>query len=235
MNWSCDLCSFSNHPDLQFCEICEGVKRNDSLLATISAKEIFKDVEYVDLLDSPHVPSMGLGLIGQCASTSQGLKLTRPEVCANDRQPSGQLLQPITACSYATLGLVELIRQCNDAPTNTGARSKVLNEYIVCSPSCIHASQASKGSFGSAWSCGYRNIQMLCSSLMQIQEYRRVLFDGTGVVPEIGALQRWIETAWKDGFDTEVSQIVQFSTKIVFIVCAVWHMLTRIGYSYSYY
>ena len=74
--------------------------------------------------------------------------------------------------------------------------------YTVCMPSCSHISQ--KGSYGSAWSCGYRNIQILCSSLIKIKSYKAVLFDGDGIIPDIVGLQRWIERAWAAGFDREV-------------------------------
>ena len=37
-------------------------------------------------------------------------------------------------------------------------------------PACNHYSQ--KGNHGAKWSCGYRNIQMVLSSLVQLSEYR---------------------------------------------------------------
>jgi len=71
----------------------------------------------------------------------------------------------------------------------------------VSDPLCNFYSQ--RGQFGAKWSCGYRNIQMLCSSLMKLPEYRAVLFDGDGRVPDVVGLQRWIERAWHGGFDSE--------------------------------
>lgn len=73
----------------------------------------------------------------------------------------------------------------------------------LCSPSCVHYTQ--RNTYGASWSCGYRNIQMLCSSLMCIADYRAVMFNRDGVVPEIESLQKWIERAWRDGFDSDVS------------------------------
>ncbi|KAL2540329.1 Peptidase C78 [Abeliophyllum distichum] len=53
------------------------------------------------------------------------------------------------------------------------------------------------------WGCGWRNIQMLSSHLLkQRQEAREVLYGGSGFVPDIAALQRWLELAWERGFDT---------------------------------
>nr|GMC62843.1 zinc finger with UFM1-specific peptidase domain protein [Ipomoea batatas] len=52
------------------------------------------------------------------------------------------------------------------------------------------------------WGCGWRNIQMLSSHLLkQRQEARNVLFGGSGFVPDIPSLQRWLEIAWEQGFD----------------------------------
>lgn len=53
------------------------------------------------------------------------------------------------------------------------------------------------------WGCGWRNIQMLSSHLIrQRQEARQSLYGGSGFVPNIESLQRWLELAWAKGFDT---------------------------------
>lgn len=44
-------------------------------------------------------------------------------------------------------------------------------EWRLCDPRTVHCTQL--GSEGSEFSCGYRNIQMLCSALMEWPEYRR--------------------------------------------------------------
>lgn len=51
------------------------------------------------------------------------------------------------------------------------------------------------------YSCGYRNIQILCSALLRYPVFRNVLFGGCGYVPDIVTLQRLIEHAWSIGFD----------------------------------
>lgn len=61
------------------------------------------------------------------------------------------------------------------------------------------------GGYGARWSCGYRNIQMICSSLFQVPDYRKVLFNGDGKMPTISELQKYIEDAWAAGFDVEVN------------------------------
>ena len=92
---------------------------------------------------------------------------------------------------------------CVDAvePIQVKVDSNSLIQRHFCSP-VYHYSQYK--SVGAKWSCGYRNIQMLCSSLMRIPEYKAVLFDGGGVVPNVQKLQGWIEEAWKAGYDVEV-------------------------------
>lgn len=44
-------------------------------------------------------------------------------------------------------------------------------QWRLCDPRTVHCTQL--GSEGSEFSCGYRNIQILCSALMEWPEYRR--------------------------------------------------------------
>ena len=114
----------------------------------------------------------------------------------------------VVMCSNATADILELI---------SNFRSKNMKTppvYRLCSPHCLHVSQ--RGAYGSAWSCGYRNIQMLCSSLMQMKEYADVLFKGSRKVPEIKEIQHWIETAWNAGFDVEVSEYFVMTFDVVY-------------------
>ncbi|CAH9110092.1 unnamed protein product [Cuscuta europaea] len=63
------------------------------------------------------------------------------------------------------------------------------------------------------WGCGWRNIQMISSHLLnQRQEARNTLFGGLGFVPDIPSLQRWLEIAWEQGFDETGSK--DFDKKI---------------------
>jgi hypothetical protein len=72
----------------------------------------------------------------------------------------------------------------------------------LCAP-CDHVSQ--RRAPGSSFACGYRNMQMLCSALLASGEpqYRAALFGGCGYVPDVAALQWWLERAWRLGFDPE--------------------------------
>lgn len=52
-----------------------------------------------------------------------------------------------------------------------GDRGRGAAEWRLCDPRTTHCTQ--KGSHGSRFSCGYRNIQMLCSALLEYPEYKR--------------------------------------------------------------
>lgn len=73
---------------------------------------------------------------------------------------------------------------------------------ILSSPPPHHFTQLFQE--GKYWSCGYRNIQILCSSCMQIEEINRVICGGNGEIPSIPSIQRYLELAWQQGFDEEV-------------------------------
>jgi hypothetical protein len=105
---------------------------------------------------------------------------------------------PVVQTAGAVDGLAEMIKQ-------QGLRNLRVKYCLSHPPSAFYSQ---KGSYGAAWSCGYRNIQMLCSSLVRIEEYRLVLFEGDGTIPDVPGVQRWIERAWAAGFDVEVTSSV---------------------------
>ena len=160
-NWSCSWCSFSNHPDLVLCEICEREKtviNQNSIPVSSSSSDKVSDMN---------------------ATADNSLEVERAVFQMDD-------------CS-CTSGIMELLK-------------KVLLQnrmtFSLSWPYCSHFSQ--RNSFGASWSCGYRNVQMIASSLMQIPVYREKLFSGKGRMPNIRIIQQWIEEAWKEGFDVEV-------------------------------
>ncbi|XP_071405051.1 zinc finger-containing ubiquitin peptidase 1 isoform X3 [Pithys albifrons albifrons] len=59
----------------------------------------------------------------------------------------------------------------------------------------FHSSLGDRG-----WGCGYRNFQMLLSSLLQNSLYSDCLRDTT-LIPSIPKIQSMIEDAWREGFD----------------------------------
>lgn len=63
------------------------------------------------------------------------------------------------------------------------------------------------------WGCGYRNLQMLISSLLRIDIYRSVMFSVGEKVPSIPRIQQFIESAWTSGFDRQGSE--QLGCKLI--------------------
>ncbi|KAF8379859.1 hypothetical protein HHK36_029308 [Tetracentron sinense] len=100
-------------------------------------------------------------------------------------------------------GLMALLRNCLELEKE--------NSTSILSGHVDHFQSIESEDVG--WGCGWRNIQMLSSHLlMQRQEAREVLFGGSGFVPDITSLQRWLEIAWERDFDKPGSN--QFNHKI---------------------
>ncbi|KAL0287877.1 UNVERIFIED_CONTAM: Zinc finger-containing ubiquitin peptidase 1, partial [Sesamum radiatum] len=90
-------------------------------------------------------------------------------------------------------GLMTMLRKCLELESE--------NSTSILSGHVDHFQ--STDSWDAGWGCGWRNIQMLSSHLItQRPEAREVLYGGSGFVPSIGSLQRWLELAWQKGFDT---------------------------------
>ena len=83
-------------------------------------------------------------------------------------------------------------------------RSRNKRVSLLCTLSPFHYTQLYQE--GKYWSCGYRNIQMLCSTILQHEKLRGVLlFSGERFIPSISDIQKRIEFAWREGFDREVN------------------------------
>ncbi|KAL6848487.1 hypothetical protein ACP4OV_021781 [Aristida adscensionis] len=90
-------------------------------------------------------------------------------------------------------GIMNLLRNCLES--EGGSSTSMISGHID-----HHQSLSSEDK---GWGCGWRNIQMLSSHLLkQRPETREVLFGGSGFVPDIPSLQRWLEIAWDKNFDT---------------------------------
>lgn len=89
-------------------------------------------------------------------------------------------------------------------PLLEAALRKAGSNYRLCI-SFTHVSQTGVAE-GCYWSCGYRNIQQLCTALMKIPAFKAKLFNGDGDIPDVNGLQAWIEKAWSAGFDTAGQQ-----------------------------
>ncbi|KAK7385463.1 hypothetical protein VNO78_31184 [Psophocarpus tetragonolobus] len=89
-------------------------------------------------------------------------------------------------------GLMALLRNCLESDTENSRT--ILSGYVD------HFQSIRFEDVG--WGCGWRNIQMLSSHLLaQRPEAREAMFGGSGFVPDIPSLQRWLEIAWERGFD----------------------------------
>ncbi len=83
--------------------------------------------------------------------------------------------------------------------SNLSASSVGVTKSYVCSNVDHFAS--SYGDKG--WGCGYRNAQMMISSLLHNPNYNEALKTaiGSDSMPSISRLQKMVETAWQAGFD----------------------------------
>ncbi|XP_030539806.1 zinc finger-containing ubiquitin peptidase 1 isoform X1 [Rhodamnia argentea] len=112
-------------------------------------------------------------------------------------------LQTISSFYKIEDGLMALLKRCLELEAEQST-------CILCS--YLDHFQSTK-SEDVGWGCGWRNIQMLGSHLLvERQEAKEGLFGGSGFVPDIVSLQRWLEIAWKRGFDEVGSE--HFNQKI---------------------
>lgn len=101
-------------------------------------------------------------------------------------------LQTMSEIYKVEVGLMTLLRNCLESETENA--KSILSGYVD------HFQSLKSEDAG--WGCGWRNIQMLSSHLIaQRPEAREALFGGSGFVPDIPSLQRWLEIAWEKGFD----------------------------------
>ncbi|XP_076004590.1 zinc finger-containing ubiquitin peptidase 1 [Genypterus blacodes] len=104
--------------------------------------------------------------------------------------------------------LESLASGLDDGRTRTQGVVRVLHEYYQRdAKDCVHvwlcadtehfySSEGDKG-----WGCGYRNVQMLLSSLHGIEAFAHLLPEQG--VPTIPRIQNMIEAAWKEGLDPQ--------------------------------
>ena len=78
-----------------------------------------------------------------------------------------------------------------------------LIDRCLCQTDCNHISSTW---LDHGWACGYKNFQMLFSSLCHDIQYSKYLFDQIDInhdIPSVSYLQSLIEQAWLAGFDSE--------------------------------
>lgn len=91
-------------------------------------------------------------------------------------------------------GIMQLLQDCYEEDHERTSATVLLSGWIK------HFESRVMEDLG--WGCGWRNIQMLCSHLLvQDAGMKEVLFGGVGFIPNIFAMQQWLEIAWAVGFD----------------------------------
>ncbi|XP_061482282.1 zinc finger-containing ubiquitin peptidase 1 isoform X3 [Rhineura floridana] len=89
----------------------------------------------------------------------------------------------------------------------------------------FHCSLGDRG-----WGCGYRNFQMLLSSLLRNSTYEDCLKDNSSI-PCIPKIQSLIEDAWKEGFDPQGASHFNSTlrgTKAWIGACEIYSLLTSL-------
>ena len=128
------------------------------------------------------------------ASTTLAYTATVEAELAEEAYRSPPLVEEMSGKTSAVFSrLSAACRRSVFAGKASGAR-------YVLSRSAAHYEQSRSGR---TWDCGYRNIQILTSSLMQEDDYATRLFNGCGFVPNIDGIQAQLEAAWAHGFDRE--------------------------------
>ncbi|KAG2041522.1 peptidase family C78-domain-containing protein [Suillus americanus] len=94
-------------------------------------------------------------------------------------------------------GLIPLLKHALKKSHTKGNTRRAVLCYESATYICVEA-------FDRRWGCGYRNFLMACAALMdqQIQSIYFALLDDP-FPPGVRNLQRWIEAAWKEGYDRE--------------------------------
>lgn len=118
------------------------------------------------------------------------------------------LMDPAEFHSKRVEMMESLASGLDDGKTRTQGVLQALHEYYQTEArDCVHvwlsadtdhycSSEGDKG-----WGCGYRNFQMLLSSLLRLEDYTASLPDMS--VPSIPRVQSLIEEAWAHGLDPQ--------------------------------
>ncbi|XP_041844101.1 zinc finger-containing ubiquitin peptidase 1 isoform X2 [Melanotaenia boesemani] len=123
-----------------------------------------------------------------------------------ERAVASGLLEPAQFHSKRAEMMESLASGVDDGRTRTqGVMGALYDYYQTENRDCIQVwLSAETDHFSSSpgdagWGCGFRNFQMLLSSLHRTETYSSVLTEKK--VPSIPELQRWVEEGWKEGLD----------------------------------
>ncbi|XP_060609212.2 zinc finger-containing ubiquitin peptidase 1 [Anolis sagrei] len=142
------------------------------------------------------------GLDGSGGYKQQSLKNMEKDVALGRMQPSEYHVKKVDMMESLALGI-------DDGKTRTSGIIEALSQYYQNECKDIKHVWLSAGvdhfhfcSGDKGWGCGYRNFQMLLSSLLRNSVYKDCLKENSSI-PCIPKIQSLIEEAWKEGFDPQ--------------------------------
>ncbi|KAG8444636.1 hypothetical protein GDO86_009700 [Hymenochirus boettgeri] len=125
-----------------------------------------------------------------------------------ERAVSRGRLQPMEFHLHRAQIMESLATGVDDGRTKTSGIVESLRRYYNSAHEvtrvwlCSQLDHFSNAAGDKGWGCGFRNFQMLLSSLLQNDSYNNCL-QACRSVPCIPKLQAMIEDAWKEGFDPQ--------------------------------
>nr|XP_020657849.1 zinc finger with UFM1-specific peptidase domain protein isoform X1 [Pogona vitticeps] len=171
------------------------------------------------------------GLDGSGGYKQQSLKYMEKEVAFGKMQPSEYHRRKADMMESLAFGT-------DDGKTRTSGITEALCQYyqneckdvkhvwLSTGVDHFHCSSGDKG-----WGCGYRNFQMLLSSLLRNSLYKDSLKGNTSI-PCIPKIQSSIEDAWKEGFDPQGASHFNGrlqGTKAWIGACEIYSLLTSLS------
>ncbi|XP_060094481.1 zinc finger-containing ubiquitin peptidase 1 isoform X2 [Heteronotia binoei] len=170
------------------------------------------------------------GLDGSGGYKQQSLKNMEKEVARGRMQPSEYHKRKADMMESLAFGT-------DDGKTRTSGITEVLSHFyrseskdtkrvwLSMGVDHFHCSLGDRG-----WGCGYRNFQMMLSSLQRNSTYQDCLKDLPSI-PNIPKIQSLIENSWKEGFDPQGAS--HFSsglqgTKAWIGACEIYSLLTSL-------
>ncbi|XP_053237724.1 zinc finger-containing ubiquitin peptidase 1 [Podarcis raffonei] len=170
------------------------------------------------------------GLDGSGGYKQQSLKNMEKEVAFGRMTPSDYHRRKADMMESLAFGI-------DDGKTKTSGITEVLCQYyqneckdikrvwLSTGVDHFHCSLGDRG-----WGCGYRNFQMLLSSLLRNSTYEECLKDNSSI-PCIPKIQSLIEDAWKEGFDPQGASHFNsrlHGTKAWIGACEIYSLLTSL-------
>ncbi|XP_029649121.1 zinc finger-containing ubiquitin peptidase 1-like isoform X1 [Octopus sinensis] len=184
-------------------------EQNDRLIAEMLQKEFDEEIEFRKLQDMYGMTERGNYKKQFHSNLSQAVQrgqISSYEYHMYTSQMSESQLTGIDDGVSCTKGIIVALREYYKQHSKN-------KDVWLCSDVDHYG-----GSFGdTGWGCGYRNLQMMLSSLVKEPVYENLLSDDykskNGLVASIKRLQQLIERAWQHGFDQQGAE--QLGNKLV--------------------